>query len=98
MGVRHIPQRTCLGCRQVKPKHELIRIVRTPGGRIEVDRRGKKSGRGAYLCPSPECWRQGFKAGRLAYALRTELTAEDRERLEEFARSLFGGQQNGQGT
>lgn len=95
MGIRHIPQRTCLGCRQVKPKHELIRIVRTPSGQIEIDRRGKRSGRGAYLCPSLDCWRRGFKGGRLASALRTELSKEDRERLEEFARSLFGGGVNG---
>ncbi len=49
--VRKIPQRMCVGCREMKNKRDLIRVVRTPEGNIEIDPTGKKSGRGAYLCP-----------------------------------------------
>jgi predicted RNA-binding protein YlxR (DUF448 family) len=52
---RKLPQRTCLGCQVVKPKREMIRIIRTPSGTVEVDLTGKRSGRGAYVCPNLEC-------------------------------------------
>jgi predicted RNA-binding protein YlxR (DUF448 family) len=79
--MKHIPQRTCVSCRQVKAKRELIRLVRVADGTIEVDTSGKKAGRGAYLCPAPECWEDGLKRGRLEHALRTTLTRENREQL-----------------
>ena len=78
---KHIPQRTCVACRQVKTKRELIRLVRIANGRVEVDTSGKKAGRGAYLCQTPECWEIGLKSGRLEYALQTTLTQENREQL-----------------
>ena len=84
--VKHIPQRTCVGCRQVLSKRELIRVVRTPEG-ILVDNTGKLSGRGAYLHDSRSCWEKGLK-GSLARALRVELTLEDRERLAAFMSTL----------
>ena len=52
---KSIPQRQCVGCREKKPKPELIRVVRAPDGGISLDARGKAAGRGAYLCPDPEC-------------------------------------------
>jgi len=84
--VKHIPQRTCVGCRTVLAKRELIRIVRTPEG-ARVDLTGKLAGRGAYLHNQRSCWERGLR-GALAHALKTELTPADRERLEEFAQSL----------
>jgi predicted RNA-binding protein YlxR (DUF448 family) len=84
--VRHVPQRTCVGCREVLPKRSLIRIVRTPEG-IIVDPTGKLAGRGAYLHNQQECWEFGL-GGSLANSLRVELTPDDRERLTEFMATL----------
>jgi predicted RNA-binding protein YlxR (DUF448 family) len=72
-----------VGCREVLGKRSLIRIVRTPQG-VQVDPTGKLAGRGAYLHDQQSCWEIGLK-GTLANALKTELTAEDRERLLAFA-------------
>ena len=66
---RKLPQRTCLGCQVVKPKREMIRIIRTPSGTVEVDPTGKKSGRGAYVCPNLECVEHLRKAKRLERVL-----------------------------
>jgi predicted RNA-binding protein YlxR (DUF448 family) len=76
---RHVPQRTCVGCRQVLPKRSMIRIVRTPEG-VRVDPTGKAPGRGAYLHNQRSCWEAGLR-GALAKALHTELTMADREYL-----------------
>jgi predicted RNA-binding protein YlxR (DUF448 family) len=84
--VKHIPQRTCVGCREILAKRTLIRVVRTPEGVI-VDLEGKTPGRGAYLHDRPACWQKGLK-GSLASALRIEITPENRLRLEEFAATL----------
>ncbi|NPV56674.1 MAG: YlxR family protein [Anaerolineae bacterium] len=78
---RHIPQRTCVGCREVLPKRSLIRIVRTPEG-VQVDLTGKLNGRGAYLHDRRSCWERGLK-GSLAHALRTSLTEADHTLLRE---------------
>jgi predicted RNA-binding protein YlxR (DUF448 family) len=83
---RHIPQRTCVGCREVLPKRSMVRIVRSPHG-VVIDPSGKLSGRGAYLHLQRSCWERGLK-GTLAEALRTELTPEERERLMNYAVSL----------
>lgn len=79
---KHVPQRTCVGCREVLPKKRLIRLVNTPSG-IQIDPSGKMSGRGAYLHERRSCWERGIK-GALAHALKTELTQEDRQLLLEF--------------
>lgn len=79
--VKHLPQRTCLGCRKVKDKRELIRVVRVSGGDVEVDISGHKAGRGAYLCPLGECWEAGLKGRRLEHSLRTKLSQDNREEL-----------------
>ena len=74
--VRKIPQRMCVGCREMKNKRELLRVVRTPEGNIEIDPTGKKSGRGAYICPDPECLNLAVKGKRLQKALEHEISAE----------------------
>ncbi|HEY51093.1 MAG TPA: YlxR family protein [Dehalococcoidia bacterium] len=94
---RHVPQRTCLGCRQIKAKRELIRIVNTPGGNLEVDITGKKAGRGTYLCPILECWEAGLKGNRLDYALRTSFNQESRQQLMQYAEEHLRGAASGPG-
>lgn len=84
--VKHTPQRTCVGCREVLPKRQMFRIVRTVEG-VRVDPTGKLAGRGAYLHDRPSCWTRGLK-GALAHALKTELSNDDRARLEEFMNTL----------
>ncbi len=71
--VRKIPQRMCVGCREMKNKKELIRIVRTPDETILVDPSGKKAGRGAYICPDAQCFNQAIKGKRLQKALEREI-------------------------
>ena len=85
------PQRTCVACRKVKAKKELIRLVRTTDSTIEIDTGGKKAGRGAYLCRLRECWELGFKGGRLEHTLKTKLTQDNREKLIRFGNELKGG-------
>lgn len=79
--LKHVPQRTCVGCGSAAAKRELIRFVRTPTGAVELDPTGKRPARGAYLCRTPECWEQAIKKGRLERALRTKLSSDDREVL-----------------
>ena len=86
--VKHIPQRTCVACGEVRPKQELVRLVRVFGGGVEVDPNGKKAGRGAYLCPALDCWQAGLKKGRLDYILRTALTEDNRQQLIEYGQGL----------
>jgi uncharacterized protein len=81
-----VPQRTCVACREVLAKRSLIRIVRRPEG-IQVDPTGKLAGRGAYLHDRRSCWERGLK-GALSHALKTELTAQDRELLSSFMATL----------
>ncbi|MCD6291744.1 MAG: YlxR family protein [Anaerolineae bacterium] len=87
---RHIPQRTCIICRKVQDKRDLIRIVRTPEGEIVIDPTGKRSGRGAYLCRSQDCWQTllSTKGRRLEQALKVRLNEETLEMLKAFAASL----------
>lgn len=82
MKVKKIPQRTCLGCKAVKPKKELVRIVRTPEGEGIVDPTGKKAGRGAYICPCLECLEKAFKGAVLAQALEFEITTKVKEDIK----------------
>ncbi len=88
---KRIPQRTCLACRQVKAKRELIRLVRTADGNIEIDRRGKTAGRGAYLCRVMACCEAGLKGNRLEHALRIGVTPDNREQLLEQVGELLKG-------
>ena len=88
MGHKHVPQRTCVACRRVQNKRELIRVVRTATGTIEVDETGKKAGRGAYLCRSFACWRKALSRGSLDRELKTMLSAEQRRELGIIAETL----------
>ena len=85
--VKHVPQRTCIACRQVAGKRALIRLVRTEQG-IVVDQTGKQAGRGAYLHPERACWEMVLKGNRLEQALRTKLSADNRQELLAFAKTL----------
>lgn len=83
MQQKKIPMRQCLGCRDMKPKRELIRVVRSPEGEISLDFKGKANGRGAYLCPDPQCLKKAVKAHALERAFSAQIPAEVYERLEQ---------------
>lgn len=76
MKVRKIPLRMCVGCQQMKPKKELIRIVRTPEETVEIDPTGKRSGRGAYICNQLDCFKKAVKGKRLEKALEKAISPE----------------------
>jgi len=78
---KKIPQRMCVGCQEMRPKREMIRVVRTPEETIEIDFKGKRSGRGAYICPSQECFGKAKKGRRLEKALKTSIPQEVYEAL-----------------
>lgn len=73
---KKIPQRQCMGCRERKAKRELIRVVRGTDGVVRLDFSGKAPGRGAYLCPDPECLKKAVKSNSLARSLETEIPRE----------------------
>ena len=89
---KHVPQRTCVVCRTVRPKRDLVRIVRLASsgaeGVVMVDETGKRSGRGAYLCYQRGCWEAALARRQLERALKTTLTAETEARLREYAAGL----------
>ena len=85
---KHKPQRTCIACRQIKEKKDLIRIVHTKDGTVEVDPSAKKPGRASYLCPKKNCWEKGLKKDYLEHALRTKLSDDDHQALLEYSKSL----------
>jgi len=86
---KHLPQRTCIACHQIKEKKALIRLVRAENGVAEVDISGKKPGRGTYLCPKKVCWESVLKKNRLEYALRTKLSDDNRQILIEYIHNLL---------
>jgi len=79
--VKKVPERMCVGCQQMRAKRELIRVVRAPDGTVTVDPTGKRSGRGAYVCPQEDCLVKAVKARRLERALRTPIAQEVMEEL-----------------
>lgn len=80
---KKIPMRQCLGCREMKPKRELIRVVKSPEGEISLDFKGKKPGRGAYICPAPECLAHARKSRGLERAFSTQIPEEVYTALEQ---------------
>lgn len=74
---KHVPLRSCIACREKHPKRELIRVVRNPEGTLEIDPKGKRAGRGAYLCRNRQCWEEALQPGRLSQALKCRVSAED---------------------
>ena len=80
---KKIPMRQCLGCREMKPKKELIRVVRSPEGTISLDFSGKAPGRGAYLCRSGECLKKAVKSKSLERAFSAQIPQEIYDALTE---------------
>ncbi len=85
---KHVPMRSCISCRETKPKRELLRVVRTPDGHVLIDATGKKSGRGAYLCARLSCWENAMKQKRLEKEFELTLSEEDRAGLDAFIATL----------
>jgi predicted RNA-binding protein YlxR (DUF448 family) len=85
---KHVPLRTCVVCHQKRPKRDLIRVVRTPEGAVQIDPTGKMAGRGAYLCSERRCWENAALQRTMARALKSQLSAGDMAVLETFAASL----------
>ncbi|MDA8096802.1 MAG: YlxR family protein [Desulforudis sp.] len=81
--VKKLPMRMCVGCREMRTKRELIRLVRTAEGSVEIDFTGKRSGRGAYICASSSCLNAALKGGRLEKSLHRSLTPDVLSRIQE---------------
>ena len=90
MKSKHIPQRTCVACRQIREKRSLIRLVYAENGKVQVDTSAKRPGRGAYLCPKKDCWEMALKRNRLEHALRAKLGNDDRQILIKYSNDLPG--------
>ena len=90
---KKIPMRMCVGCREMKPKRELLRAVRSPEGQVSLDATGKKPGRGAYCCFNAECLRRALKQGQLDRQLEVKLTEEVNAELTETMRKLLNQQE-----
>ncbi len=88
MKKKHIPERTCIACRVVRSKWELVRVVRLTTGEVVVDESGKRNGRGAYLCRNRACWEHALKHGMIGRTLRKPLTPEERAALAAYAATL----------
>lgn len=86
---RQAPQRTCVACRQVKDKRELVRLVRTARGNIEIDITSKMEGRGAYLCPTHECLEKALKGKQLEHTFKRDITPANREHLAQSGKELL---------
>lgn len=81
--MKKIPMRQCVGCREMKPKKELVRVVKSPQGEISMDLRGKAPGRGAYVCHSLDCLRRARKSRALERGFDTAIPQEVYDRLEQ---------------
>ena len=90
---KKIPMRMCVGCREMKPKKELLRAVRSPEGQVSLDTTGKKPGRGAYCCYNAECMRRALKQGQLDRQLEVKLTDEVNAQLTETMQQLLAQQE-----
>jgi predicted RNA-binding protein YlxR (DUF448 family) len=92
--MKRVPLRTCIACRSVKSKREMVRVVRTPAGDIQVDETGKANGRGAYICRNRDCWNRVLGDsrrsgnGRLAAALHASLSEAEWSMLQDYAQRL----------
>ena len=84
---KHIPQRTCIGCREVNEQKTLIRVVKSPDG-VCIDPTGRMPGRGAYLHDTKECWEKALKRGALDRALKTEISQQEMETLRKHSEGL----------
>ncbi len=84
MTAKKTPMRMCIGCRQMHPKSELIRAVKSPEGEVSLDATGRKNGRGAYICRSADCLQKAIKSNALsrAFSMGVEQTVYDRLKEE----------------
>jgi len=82
---KHVPLRRCVACGEQRPKRDMMRVVRTPAGHIDVDAPPKAAGRGAYLCPTRECLSRAADGKALRRALEAPLPEEAADRLRELA-------------
>ena len=80
---KKMPERMCIGCQTVHPKKDMIRIVRSPEGEFSVDRTGKKSGRGAYICEKEECFKAAVKEHRFEKSFKSAIDAGIYEELKQ---------------
>ena len=87
---KKIPMRMCVGCRQMKPKKELLRVVRSPEGEVSLDPTGKKPGRGAYVCHDVECLKKARKSRALERAFETAIPPEVYDAMEAELRGADG--------
>lgn len=90
--VRKIPTRMCVACKQMKPKRELIRVVRTADGGVRVDPTSKIAGRGAYVCPTEQCADAGVREGRLQHALEVPIPVEVHDDLRRVIAGMIAAQ------
>ena len=93
MKPKKIPMRMCVGCREMKPKKELLRIVRSPEGDVSLDPKGKKPGRGVYICSDMECMKRAVKQKQLDRMLETKVSAEVISELEAAVAAFKAGGQ-----
>jgi predicted RNA-binding protein YlxR (DUF448 family) len=82
MANKKIPLRQCVGCQEEKPKKDLIRILKTPEEEVVLDTTGRKNGRGAYICPNPECLKKAIKSKGLERSLKVSIPKDVYENLE----------------
>lgn len=89
MPQKKTPLRQCLGCRQMKPKKELLRVVRSPEGGVALDPKGKAPGRGAYVCNDAQCLKKAIKSSALSRALEISVPEEVYDALKEQMESSY---------
>ena len=87
---KKIPQRQCMGCRERRAKREMIRVVRTPEGEVSLDFGGKMNGRGAYICPDPECLKKAIRSKSLDRSLEVTIPEEVYDRLNKEMEAKHG--------
>lgn len=88
MKQKKVPMRMCVGCREMKPKRELIRVVRSPEGEVSIDPVGKKPGRGAYVCRQVDCLKRAIKQKQLERQLEVQLTDQVAQQLQDTLAAL----------
>ena len=88
MKEKKVPMRMCVGCREMKPKKELLRVVKAPDGAVSIDLTGRKPGRGAYVCHSAECLKKAIKQRQLERAFECALGEEVHESLLQELKAL----------
>lgn len=95
MKQKKIPMRMCVGCREMKPKKELMRVVRGPDGTVSLDPSGKKPGRGAYVCRSGDCLSRAIRQKQLERQLEAKLGEDTAEALRQTLAELTAAEEAG---